>query len=98
MRDEFINYISIILTTSTPEPMYLRKLYDTQGDAKLYKFLISENDANQIIMEVKNINKRVEDASSTDDIVGGTKHHKSRRHRKLTRRHRKSTRRHRRKY
>ena len=74
-RGDFINHINYILTTSTPERIDLRKLDNTDGDAKPYRVLITENEANQIIKEVKNLNMRAEQfakaTSSTDDTNNG---------------------------
>ena len=70
-RGEFINYINNILTTSTLERIDLRKLDNTDGDAKPYRVLITEDEANQIIKEVDKLNMRAEQVakatSSTDD-------------------------------
>jgi len=95
-REEFINYITNILTTNSYR--VIRKLDKTQRAAKPYNELITKDDSDKIIEEVKRINgiaKQKQDladsGSSVDDDdtaadnsanIGGTKHNKSRRRHK----------------
>jgi hypothetical protein len=66
-REEFINYITDILTTN--KYGFVRKLGETQSDAKPYNELITKDDSDKIIEEVERINDIAEQKQELADSV-----------------------------